>query len=484
MFLTSLNTSPLVGTAADEIFAHITGDTYRGDVSFISAMRMLLYDRLPEGSSANVKFVESNYSSVKGIAAKEGEVLFRNLTGHSGDLPENQIWFVDVKCDSKDETNSAFKNFAKVKDLCGMKPDLPVDNMVAALTQSHTYIDFENCRTVVLIFDRANTAKWHAFAALTSRFFKKYFDGDKVITDYEKDHIANGLIKETTPDKFRFAMSEFAKRFDFRSPMIKASLRGFENRNLKDRIANMDRELASKLSQLEDANRQYSQLLRQKIELEEKRTALSLNIKEEKNELMEYFLANKNLYLADANGDTITFFVKTVWGNYDPDLAERTITHPERHERSNLYTCGPSSVKKADRDLLFKALMLDRKIRLWQYGKFSLSVSGSEPIQAYRDFEQPDEMMDACPNPHLFRHRCMGNNQRHAIDCVYSGDYVTAVEQCIGAVASVNLAESVTTDPWMNLLLSDKYGRIFETTDGRRMNFTDVMKYLKEEAYA
>ena len=74
----------------------------------------------------------------------------------------------------------------------------------------------------------------------------------------------------------------------------------------------------------------------------------------------------------------------------------------------------------------------------------------------------------------------MGDNQRYVNDALAESDYVTAMEQTIGSVASVNINESVTAGPWMEDLLSDKYGRFFETRDGRRMNIKEVLEYLKE----
>lgn len=480
MFLTSLSTSPLVGTAADEIFCNITGDTYRGDVSFLSTMRMLLHPRLPEGIKATLKFAQVGYEAVKGISVKEDAAIFKALTGVESDIPENQVWFVDVQCANKDDTEKAYKNFGKIKNIVGMQSDAPVDSMFSQFCSARTFIDFDHCRTLIVVFDRATSAKWHAAASLTSRFFRKYFL-DKPITDWEKENIAMALTNEDKPDKFNAAMYEFSKQFDFRSPMIRASLKGFENRNLKQRIENAQEEIRSLNTQIDDLNRKYAAKVRHKNSLEEQCIAFQLNIKEEKNELMEYFLHNKNLYLAESSGDRITFYVRTPFANFNPDLAEKIISNPEREERVEMYRCGSSAVKTEDRDLLFKSIMLDRKIRVWLYGKFTMYVTGDSCIQTYSEFESPVEMHDTCPNPHLYRHACMGQNQRAAIDAVLAGDYVTAVEQCIGSVASVNLAETVTSGPWMDNLLSDRYGRFFETKDGRFMNFTEVMKYLKEE---
>ena len=480
MFLTSLSTSPLVGVAADEIFRNITGDTYRGDVSFLSTMRMLLHSRLPEEIKVHLNFRQVSYDAVKGISVKEDAAIFKALTGVEGDIPENQIWFVDVQCSNKDDTEKAYKNFGKIKSLVGLQPDAPVDSMFSQFCSARTFIDFDHCRTVVVVFDRATSAKWHAAASLTSRFFRKYFI-EKPITDWEKENIAMALTNEDKPDKFNAAMYEFSKQFDFRSPMIRASLSGFENRHLKQRIENAQEEIRNLNSKIDDLNRQYAAKIRQKNSLEEQCVAFQLNIKEEKNELMEYFLHNKNLHLAEMKGDSITFFVRTPFANFNPDLAEKIISNPERADRVDMYRTGDHKVTTEDRDMLFKAIMLDRKIRVWLYGKFTMYVTGDSCIQAYSDFETPIEMHDTCPNPHLHRHACMGQNQRAAIEAVLAGDYVTAIEQCIGAVASVNLAETVTSGPWMDNLLSDRYGRFFETKDGRLMNFTEVMKYLKEE---
>lgn len=481
MFSVPINKSPLFGAAADEIFANLKADAYRGDVSFISALRMLLYSRFPKEKTAEVSLRNINLTELSGLDMGSTEmmkVLTRN-PNYTNEI-EDRVWVVEVTCDGgKDAHKNGMALFEKVTNLDGMGAEPAMDKMFQQFSACRTFIDFEKSRTMILVFDRMAISKWHAFAAFTSRYFKRYFKESPVTPD-ETKRIVEGLMKEKSADLFKTAEIDFAKQFDFRSPMIKASLRGFENRHANVQVESLNRSIEQKAREIDEANDRYASLVRSKIQLEEKRTAMMLSIKECEDELMNYFLSNKNLLLESVQDNCITFYAKTPFANFNPDLAERMIKNRDRGDRVDIYVRGPGNVKKEDRDILFKAMFLDRTVRVWLYGKFNLSVQDGNCISAHSGFDQPTEMADTCPNPHLHRHGCMGDNKRAAIEAVLAGDYVGAVEQCIGSVASVNLAEGMTSGPWMDLLLSDNYGRFFETEAGM-MNFSEVMKYLKED---
>lgn len=478
MFAMPISHSALVGSIADDMFPNIKGITFRRDVSFLVAERMLLYKRIPDEETATVYYEEFDLGDLMRIgSANQPEFLKAILNDDM--KTENHVLVASCPVFSDGDKKTLNEMFKDVEEINGMKREPAVEAFFGQIMNAHVYSDFATARTLI-VTDRMSVAKWHAIASLTSRYFHKFFE-EKPLTPDERQ-ISFALCDEKTPDKFIDMMRDFAKQFDFRSATIKSSLAGFESKNARIRLSRLDDQLEGKRRQIEDQNREYVRLMREKRSLEDSRAALALGLTEDKNEMMNYFLTNKNLILNDVDEEgSLTFSVKTPFANFNPDLAEKMITNPERRDRVDMYRRGSSDVSMEDRDLLFRAILLDRKVRVWLYGKFTIGLDRSYAVEAHSDVDQTEELADTCPNPHLYFHACMGDNQRAAIDALLSGDYILSVEQCIGSVASVNLAETVTSGPWMELLLSDKYGRFFELEDGRRMNFTEVMKYLKEE---
>ena len=488
MFQQSYSKSPLAGVAADELFPNIKGDTYNGDVSLVATMRVLLYDRLPEGKSAQAVIKTVDYSAIKRRAI-DGDYMAALIDGYKSE-DEDRLYVVNVNCGSeRDAADKALKDFNGIKMIDDMARNEMIETNVFGkkdtngnqVMRAMIFEDIARARTLIMVLDRLSIGKLHLIASLTSRYFKRYFDS-KPITAWEKENIAAALSNEKSPDKYSSAVQEYSERFDFRTPMIMASLTGFENMNFKRRIQAVDRRIEEAVRQLNDWNDRYASFIREKRAAEDQKKALILTEPEgDGNSLRDFFLGNKNLHLESVSGHEMKFWAKTTLSNFDRDMVEQLLGTESREERSSLYYDGPSSMNSADRDLLYKAMFVDERVRLWMCGLFTLDDEELK-IRAHNTFTPCPEMHDCMPNPHLYRHACMGDNQRYAIEALESGDYVLAVEQAVGSVASVNLNEHATTEPWMDMLFKDDYGKCWELRDGRRVKFSELMKILKKEA--
>ena len=481
MFMSTMTQSPLVGPAANEIFKNISGVSYREDVMFLSVMRMLLYHRLPDDQKASLRFMTaaSPWATVASVISNpDPDQLHVALAGdHISDVSENTVYVIEVPLGEKEDEQRHFDAFASVEKFGAAPTDAMLDAIMAKSSlKVRCFVDPERSITYLVVFSRMLTIHWHIFSIFTSRYFMRYFK-EKPLTDAELAAVRS-IEKEKDGATLKRAFKDFASQFDFRSPAIRAMLDGFENRTRKKQVDMLKREVDRNMEQITNNLRTYRDLLRQRRTLEEKQAVFNLNPEKSDHALMDYFLSNQNLYLSEVRDDNVTFYVKTPYANYPQEFIEKILENPQRAERADLYTAEPTRVSAEKRDKLFRAMFIDRSVRVWLFGQFTLSLSG-DLIRAYSGFDVPDEMVDTCPNPHLFLHACMGDNERFAIENVMSGDFVTAIEQCIGAVASVNLMEGVTANPWMKMLLSDKYGKIFETQDGQRMTFTEVMEWLE-----
>lgn len=492
MFLSAYTESPIVGLAADELFPNINGDTFNGDVSFLAAMRALLYDRLPEGASANVVFSHVDGNDLS-IYPRDETIIGRIFESKFNPETENTVYVAEISVPNargtRDQmTEAAVKLrdevFGSIKKVYTLGEDpLVQERYFGQFSVARLYCDPKKAITVILIFGRLTPSIWHGIAGMISRYYKRYFDdAGKPLTKWERDNIANGLIAEKRPDVFASAIYEFSKRFDFRSPMIRTGLRGFEGRNTKRRLKGLDQQIKNLMSEIESANETYARLVREKMKAEEERSMLILKDDDgAENPLMDYFLTNQNLVLKEVKDGQIVFYAKTPLRNINSDLMESLLKNSHRGDRADMYVGGPSSVTRKDRDMLFKALFVDQTISVWLYSKFILEDGENSRIHAESRFDKPIEMADCCPNPHHFYHSCMGQNQRYANDALMRGDYVFAMQQAIGATSSVNLNEGFTVKAWMDHLLKDETGRIFELPDHTRVNFSGVMEYLKAQ---
>lgn len=485
MFATSYTNSPLVGTAANEIFPNIKGDTTSlGDVTILATMRVLLYDRLKDGQEAAFVQREVSPSSLNGDLEADIASAFSTYDLNTA---TNSLFILNAQCSSEDEKKAMLEKFKGKRRLFGMSPKKAFeDGLFNKVMKSKVFMDPERACTFIFVAGGLTSIASHAIAVLMPRYFDKYFDHDDsghvLMNENEKLLIVKGLSEGKRDGTFVSAIQTFTERFDFRTPEIKAKLNGFEKRYAKSKVDTLDRNIQKAIREINDINTKYARLVRQKRSLLDERRAFMLGLEEEKNEnaLMNYFLANQNLLLKSVDGSVLEFYVKTTLGNFDTETMKSILGNSGRADRCTMYTRGDKGISLEDRDRLFKAIFVDETIRVWLFAPFTLRCDEYCEVSARCDFSQPPEMHDCCPNPHLYYHSCMGDNQRYVNDALAESDYVTAMEQTIGSVASVNINESVTAGPWMEDLLSDKYGRFFETRDGRRMNIKEVLEYLKE----
>lgn len=483
MFITNYTRCPLATPAAEELFGNIKCESFRNDATFLAFMRVLLKDRLPEGATANV-YLDTGVDKtiINGKDADSEDLMSAIIGCRYNPKKENVVNVVSFSTSNENDRKN-LAEFFSVKSICGMGEEPAVNEAIlckAFPNGAKCFIDFKTSRCLIVAFSEMNIALWHACAVLTTRIFKRYFeDAGKPKTEWESENIIGGLLAEKTSDKFAHAVIEFASKIDFRTPTIKLALNGFETKNERQRLQRLSSQIEDMIRRINDDVRRYTEDMKRKATLEEQKAGIMFQkIDENASPLMDYFLANDKLFISEFDENQVTFCVKTVLGNFNEDFVKNILENRERNTRVDLYTSAPRSISREDKDLLFKAIFIDKIVKVWLFGKFTIYNNQSNPIQAHSGFDVPIEMSDCCPNPHLYQHACMGGNSFYATDAFLSGEYALGMEQTIGSVASVNLTESATAPRWMADLFSDKYGKFFEV-DGQRMNYTNLITYLK-----
>ena len=358
MFATSYTNSPLVGTAANEIFPNIKGDTTSlGDVTILATMRVLLYDRLKDGQEAAFVQREVSPSSLNGDLEADIASAFSTYDLNTA---TNSLFILNAQCSSEDEKKAMLEKFKGKRRLFGMSPKKTFeDGLFNKVMKSKVFMDPERACTFIFVAGGLTSIASHAIAVLMPRYFDKYFEHDDsghvLMNENEKLLIVKGLSEGKRDGTFVSAIQTFTERFDFRTPEIKTKLNGFEKRYAKSRVDTLDRNIQKAIREINDINTKYARLVRQKRSLLDERRAFMLGLEEEKNEnaLMNYFLANQNLLLESVDGSVLEFYVKTTLGNFDTETMKSILGNSGRADRCTMYTRGDKDISLEDRDRLF-----------------------------------------------------------------------------------------------------------------------------------
>lgn len=479
MFKEEITTTALTGGMADECFSgRITANKFRNDVSMEAACRVLFDKRLAEGESIQVRFDSSFYSADYNVS---------DIKAAAESLIPGQIRVFSISCRKEDsgKWKSDVKSALKESGLYEMD-DLE-KWMEAGKTQAVIFTNrphvadipkspLDNDRTIVVI-ENMITTRWHLVGALLSRLLAKWFQA-MPRTEEETKRICNGLLAET-PDAFLKAVSDYASSFDFRGMSIRRMLGDFETKYESERLQELERKTQRIDEQIDSHSREIGSLLTQKEDILAMLFGYRTRSQPVEPVTMNYFLANKNLYLQRVTRDYIDFYATSWLSNWDPDKAKATFA--KNHCSSWLEHCAEFKVSDEDAKLLYNAIFIEEsvKVRLWSH--FKLALRGDSPLNVMSDNCIP-EITNALPNPHHHYNQCPGGNRGYVNQCIADRDIVGAVEQCISATAGINLTEHASYQYFAKDLFDPSFGKVIYINElGTFKSTKDAIAWLKEK---
>ena len=344
------------------------------------------------------------------------------------------------------------------------------------------YINESNRNTMIFV-EKMTMKKWHLLESLVTRYFPWYF-GQAPLTE-EELNLVKTLSKRYAPN-YEVAIENFAKRFDFRSEIIRSKLTGFESqfdkkklRAVRDNIESIER----RLNELEDAfSDYYKQITNYRIQ--ETGLLTRINNGGEESELMEYFLLNKSIHLMQVNNGQIEFVVTTTMANFDPDAAEAMIRNKRSffyvdYDTGNEFANSRMSINQIERLLTEIFLKESLKLRLCAAYRLNFDNGSYAGVASY-SFPR-DIIIDHTPNQHIQAYHCLGQNERTIRESMRANDYVGAVAACVQSANSVNVTEGATCGKMMRQLFSGDIGAIIQLPDGSTKTPLEAIKWLEEQ---
>lgn len=451
MFSQKINDSPFTTGDANGFFkGRIDQFNSGADQSLLSTLRALLYKRI-KSDTIFVKYSRSAFSKgdVEGVNI---ETLTRYTI--SGELPEvsNMLFVHNVDGVAVDR-NATLKLFREeFVNYYGVHGFERVQKVTDFFRRSFEVMCFVNpkTKTSVLIVDRLTMRKLHAVQAAVFAFLPWYFDPEGGISEDEKDLIQS--LREKTPDKYNEVLKRMFAKCDIRAEIIKTKLTGFEERY-------MEREIERLQSFVNDRNAKIDSMIRSIAEysndINVNLVALS-SLKEEvdnpRNEVMDYFLHNKNLILIEVHGSQLTFGVKTKLSYFDEEFARKIIDKPQ----SVIYRyVGAGGIDRDAYAGLMRAIFLDQTLKINMCAKFKIQIGG-EIIAVDGALYPESEYAGYTPNPHLHHYGCLGNNRAHIAQCLKNNNIIGAIEQCCAAASGLNLTDSTVIEHFMKTLCTNR----------------------------
>lgn len=474
----AIRNTPLTTMAANDYFrGRIDGDSFREDVSLLSAARALFDKRLKEGEQIHIGVYQLFYGEDFDVRP------FENM---AQELKDGQLSIYSLSV-RKTDSGKWMESTKEVLERNGL---YPMEDLMGWLDSKNTkaliYTDqphvasnpkspTNNCKTIIVI-ENLMMARWRRLGSFLGRFYAKYFQ-EKPCTPEEHDLILRG-IGEEDPSAFLSAISKYASTLDLRSGKIRALLANFETRFEKERIDDLEKQIQDYTSSMDEMFQRIGDLIEKRDEAEV--LLFGYRNGEHKSEpvTMNYFLANKNLVLKSVNRDYIDFYSFGWLSNWDPEKADATFGHGR---------CGSwleynksYGVSDDDAKLLWNALFLTEtiKVRLWSH--YRLSLRGSDPMHVMPDNCSP-EITNALPNPHHHYNACGGNNRRYVAQCIMEHDVIGAIEQCVSATVGINLTEHASYQFFARDIFDPDFGKVIYIKEKDEFVTTkEAIKWLKE----
>ena len=438
---------------------------WSGDVSFLSTLRALLYDKLADDEKLVLTTFQHYYhendflENITSVIRDRDTALYNNM--FTFDIHEY------LGCNKPEEF-----------DLAKLEEELPDGwkrlNKVTELFRKYfpVYCLINNdIKSVILIVFDLDYKKYHFIQCAAVGMFPWYYSPTNI--DEDRMELIYSL-REKTKDRYLNALNRIANKLDFRVEYIKAKLKGFEQffeqrtlEQTKNRIQNYH----NNISTLENDIRGYMQDIRE-AEIVLAGLLQKIESMDDNSEMMNYFIANKNLDLIRCQNGNLDYICKNYIFNWDEDVMERSLENPTSYFYRNRENKPSNELFKK----LLYAIFVDRTIKIKTCAAFRLSINDMS-VTARGGYGFGSEYVSYMPNPHLNKYECLGNYRQIFRDCMKNADYLRAVEQSVMATGSLNPGDTTVMDYFLNKLLLDS-NRTLELPDGSMVNAREATKWL------
>lgn len=334
----------------------------------------------------------------------------------------------------------------------------------------------------ILFVEKLNLKKWHYLQCAIFAFLPWYFDKETGITEDEMALIKS--LEGNSAAEYLKALENIAAKFDFRNDFIKSQLKGFETMYIEQMIQSIENQIRSLDGEIQNYREAISARLVSKDDYMLKLTGAREKAESngDKSEVMDYFIANKDLHLVSFYNNIMAFFVTNYAEFFDEDMASKVI----KNKNSVLYGGCRSNEEVSNMKSLMTAVFLEQKIKLRLCAAYSMDPS-RYVVNAVPSYAFPDSVLRRnFPNTHIQQYRCLGNYVLELNDAMAKNDYVYALSLCCASCSSLNFGDSVVISNFGASIVSlirskDTYYKFFELPDGTNVSAIEAIEWLAKE---
>ena len=466
MFRQSIGSTALTSDAANSYFEHIRGDSYNGDITFLSTLRALIAPRMADGESLYLRFEQSNCSEST-VRDTQPKRLITHLT-RNVDINQRGIIYIHSVQSGRQEDNTVCldvikSNFARVYN--GWHNLTRVSTLFRTQFYTLCFVNPE-LQSVVVFVDSLSMSKMHYLQCAILGFFPWYFSPEKGVTQEEFDLI--NTLRAKDPNDYSACIAKLAERYDFRTARIKQQLAGFETMYERRQCDNVRHNINDCDNKIQRYNQSIGEQLSIRRDLEIQLLGLEEKIAAggESSEIMDYFIHNKKLDLDYVDTSEMVFIIKDYLAYFDEDAAKRVIDN----RNSVIYvpegrTCNNYILADKVKELMY-AIFIDQIIRIRVCAAYKFSLMGDVHGISHYDFGP--EYAGYMPNPHIQGYHCMGTYDVPINESLRKHDYISALEQTIASGKSLNFTDGTV----MSYFMKKVYGLgDSESTRARRKWF-------------
>lgn len=437
---------------AIEGFPNILGEgTFDYDNLALAVARVLLKPRIPEGITVTISVLDYHPGTIYCYDKKDSIQFFCYKN-----LDEDHI---------RDE-ESALKCKDGWQELVSEKISLLTGQLGVRFS---AYKNAERRATVV--FTNVNSySNWHYLSTIVDtlyldgpydrtaeeqELFKAFVSGDKNRISDELDNITRGLMDV-----------ELAKK--------KYYLTGYEQTIVDKKKNYLEGQRTKLANEINDTTNRLDALYEQYNESVVMIAALDNNKAESKDELLQYFLENKNVFIHSKRDDgRITYITTGYITLFDSEVVKECLNNPRSVLYNSVPDFSPAVIKK-----LITGIFIDEKVKVRVCSAWSFSAGGvATPSQCF-SFEK--QFSNYLPNPHLDNYGCVGSWQQALDEAVCKMDYAYMVDVTSAENTNLNFSDTTVIRVFMRSIM-DKSKKVLELPTGEVVNYEDAVKWMYKE---
>lgn len=471
MFRDIVTETCLTSQKADMFFGNSIVQTrnYDGDVSLLSTVRALLYDRI---DLKNERFFV-DYMSFQSPRDKKDICIH---VANAMQTLENGICICNFNgCNSRGEISFEDQDYLAY----GYHKLNVVTELFRKKYSVHAFIN-ESTKSVLVITFNMDARQYHFIQCAIMGMMPWWFNTSDI--DDDKKELLYSLQKNTK-EEYLAAISNIAKKLDFRTEYIKNSLAGFEKYHEKQR----ERDLTTRIRETNDQILVWSERISNALvnirQFETELIGIKTKLKSdsEESEMMNYFLANKHLDLRAADEGMIEFVAYDYLSYFNEDQAEKYIKNKNSYFYEEL-----GGISADDMEKVLTAIFIDKSMKIKMCAAYRLNVERMN-ISARHNYPFGPDYRYMLPNPHIDQYECIGDYRQIFNQCMESRNYIQAIEQAVASAKSLNLSDVTVMCKLMRQLLgydavsTDFGNKCIELPDGKMVDIRGAIQWIYEQ---